>query len=174
MKHPISTYRQFSVQGSTPLGLVVMLYDGAIAALQRMITAMEAHNVPEKCNHLNRALAIVAQLEGTLNFEQGGEVARTLKSLYVYARTQAAKLENSPAMLRSLIAKLTSVRTAWYEADHRGAGSPEAPPAADSARPGQAPTHKPSPSRTRAFQDEAYGGDSSPAGAESGSWRIAA
>lgn len=76
MRHPAQAYRQLSVQGATPLGLVVMLYDGAIASLQRTITAIEAHDIPQKCTHLNRAQAIILQLEGTLNFAVGGEVAR--------------------------------------------------------------------------------------------------
>ena len=120
MRHPASTYRQFSVQGATPLGLVVMLYDGAIAAMQRAVTAIEAHEIQKKCTHLNRAVAIIAQLEGTLNFELGGEVAQTLNSLYVYSRAQILKcnLENSPEILRSLIEKLASVREAWYQAEH--------------------------------------------------------
>ena len=72
MNNPaLNTYRQFSVQGATPLGLVVMLYDGAIATLRRAASAMEAGDIPRKCAQLNRALAIVAQLEGTLNFESG-------------------------------------------------------------------------------------------------------
>jgi flagellar protein FliS len=98
-----------------------MLYDGAITFLNRAVAAMEAHDIQKKCNHLNRALAIIAQLEGSLNFESGGEVARTLKSFYVYARTQALKanLQNSPEMLRALIGEFATVREAWYEADHR-------------------------------------------------------
>jgi flagellar protein FliS len=129
MKNPAYAYRQFSVQGSTPLGLVVMLYDGAIAAVQQAITAMEALNIQEKCRHLNRALAIVAQLEGTLNFELGGEVAQTLKSLYVYTRTQLTKanIENSPEILHSLVAKLGGVREAWHEADVRNSASASMP-----------------------------------------------
>jgi len=121
MTHPANAYRQFSVQGATPLGLVVMLYDGAIAALQRAANAMEAHDLEKKCAQLKRAVAIIAQLEGTLNFELGGEVARTLKNLYVYARSEVLKanLENSPVILRSLIEKISTVREAWYEADHR-------------------------------------------------------
>lgn len=126
MRHPAQAYRQFSVQGATPLGLVVMLYDGAIAAMERAATAIEAHDVSKKCAQLNRALAIIAQLEGTLNFELGGEVARTLKSLYVYTRGQAMKanIENSPEILRSLIEKLSTVREAWYQAEHGPAPSP--------------------------------------------------
>ena len=106
-----------------------MLYDGAIAALQRAAAAIEAGDIQKKCAHLNRALAIIAQLEGTLNFERGGEVARTLKTLYVYARAQALKanIENSPEILRSLIEKLSTVREAWYEADRRPSTSATIP-----------------------------------------------
>jgi len=126
MKNPALAYRQFSVQGSTPLGLVVMLYDGAIASLHRAITAIEAHDISKKCSHLSRAQAIILQLEGTLNFAVGGELAQTLKALYVHARAQMLKanLEDSPEVLRSLIEKLSTVREAWNEADHRPSAAP--------------------------------------------------
>ena len=63
MKHPARTYRQLLVEGASPLGLVVMLYDGAITFLHQAIAAMEAHDIEKKCQHLNRALAIIIQLE---------------------------------------------------------------------------------------------------------------
>jgi flagellar secretion chaperone FliS len=121
MKNPALTYRQFSVQGASPLRLVVMLYDGAIAALQRALAALEAQNIAEKCTHIKRALAIIAQLEGSLNFESGGEVAQTLKCFYVYARGQAMKanIENSPEILCSLIEKFATVREAWHQAEQQ-------------------------------------------------------
>jgi len=121
MKHPALTYRQLSVQSATPVGLVVMLYDGAIAFLHRAIEAMEAHDIEKKCDHLNRVLAIIIQLEGTLNFEQGGEAARTLQAFYMYARARAqqANIENSTEILRALIDHLTALRNAWEEADGR-------------------------------------------------------
>jgi flagellar protein FliS len=121
MNHPALTYRQLAVQGATPLGLVVMLYDGAIAALHRALAAIEAHDVEKKCHHLGRALAIIVQLEGTLNFERGGEVAQTLRSFYVYARAQAMKanLENSAEILRSLIENFATLREAWQEGERR-------------------------------------------------------
>jgi flagellar secretion chaperone FliS len=143
MNHPAHAYRQFSVQGATPLGLVVMLYDGAIAALRRAATAIEAHDIQAKCNQLNRALAIITQLEGTLNMELGGKVAQTLKTFYLYSRGEAMKanIENSAEILRSLIEKFTTVREAWYQADHQPAPSPE-PPASDGL------AREPSPART--------------------------
>jgi len=139
MSKPALTYHQFSVQGSTPLGLVVMLYDGAIASLRRAISSIAAHDIPKRCSHLNRAQAIILQLEGTLNFAVGGEVAQTLKALYVYARGQMLKanFENSPEILRALIEKLTTVREAWHEADHRPSAVPATPPGEASPREGR-------------------------------------
>ncbi len=142
MSNPaLNTYRQFSVQGATPLGLVVMLYDGAIAALRQAVTAIEAHDIEKKCTHLNRAIAIILQLEGTLNFELGGEVAQTLKTLYLYSRGEIMKanIENSAEILLSLIEKISTVREAWYEADHMAPPSP-APPAGKESPGAPSPT----------------------------------
>ena len=148
MRHPISAYRQASVQGATPLGLVVMLYDGAIAAMRRTMAAIEAHDIQSKCVHLNQAIAIIAQLEGSLNFEQGGEVAQTLKALYLYARSQMLKanLQDSAPTVGSLIDKFAEVRAAWHEAEQRPPASSSSPAVAPSSR---APVSTPEPGSWR-------------------------
>ncbi|HMD84263.1 MAG TPA: flagellar export chaperone FliS [Terriglobia bacterium] len=171
MRQPALAYRQFSVQTATPLGLVVMLYDGAITAMRGAVSAIEAHDVPNKCIHLNRAQAIILQLEGTLNFEQGGEVAQTLQALYVHARAQILKanIENSAEILRALIEQISTVREAWYEADHRPSNSPSTPTSEASPREAYE-TEQPS-SSTRAREDSPYA--SSPP-REPGSWRVSA
>jgi len=140
MTHPALTYRQVAVQSATPLGLVVMLYDGAIAVLHQAVAAIEAHDIEKKCHHLSRALAIIVQLEGSLNFELGSEVARTLSSFYAYARAQVMKanLENSSEILRSLIENFSTVREAWSQADHQPPPSPTTP-----ASPGSPPAPSP-------------------------------
>ena len=76
-------------------------------------------DIEEKCVHLKHALAIVAQLEGTLNFELGGEVAQALKTFYVHSRSQLMKanIENSPSLLHALIENFSSVREAWSLAE---------------------------------------------------------
>jgi flagellar protein FliS len=119
MKYPAQAYRQLSVQAASPLGLVVMLYDGAITALLRAIDAIEAHDIERKCHHLNRALAIIVQLEGTLNFDEGGEIARNLQGFYAYSRAKMMKsnAENSVESLRPLIEYYTALRDAWKEGE---------------------------------------------------------
>jgi flagellar protein FliS len=106
-----------------------MLYDGAIAGLQRAITAIAAHDIEKKCAHLNRALAIIAQLEGTLDFERGGEVAQTLKQFYVHARARVlqANIQDSHDILAALVQQFLTIREAWEQVDHPAHAQP-APP----------------------------------------------
>jgi flagellar protein FliS len=174
MRHPAQAYRQFSVQGATPLGLVVMLYDGAIAAMHRAVSAIEARDIQKKCTNLNCAQAIILQLEGTLNFEVGGEVAQTLKALYVHARAQMLKanIENSPEILSSLIEKISTVREAWYEADHRPSTSPSMPAGEGSPREARYETQhgQQLPPSTPASEESPYDLPIP----ESGSWRVSA
>jgi len=175
MKNPALAYRQFSVQGSTPLGLVVLLYDGAIAALQRAAVAIEARDVSDKCTHLMRAQAIILQLEGSLNFEAGGEVARTLRALYVFARAQMLKanIENSPQILRSLIEKFATVREAWYEADHRPSASSAASASGGPApeAPGEAQRENPNCASNPSAENSPYAPSPD---AERRSWNLSA
>jgi flagellar secretion chaperone FliS len=119
MNNPASTYRLHSVQGASPLGRVVMLYDAALARMHSAILAIEAGNIAQRGTHLNRLLDIVAELEGTLNFELGGKVAQTLKTFYIYVRTTVlqASIQNSAARLRALVTHWTTVRDAWQQTE---------------------------------------------------------
>ena len=51
MRQPASAYRQLSVESATLTGLVVMLYDGAITALQRAMAAIDAKAMVVESNH---------------------------------------------------------------------------------------------------------------------------
>jgi len=121
MKHPAQSYRQLSVQSASPLELVVMLYDGVITALLCAVGALEAHDIEKKCQHLNHALTIIIQLEGTLNFELGGDIARNLQGFYAYSRAKiaTANMENSAEILQALVEHFTTLRNAWKEGERQ-------------------------------------------------------
>jgi len=130
MNHPAQTYRQFSVQGATPLGLVVMLYDRAIADLRRAIAAIEAHDIEQRTKHLNHFFSVIAELESSLNHEREGSVAKNLAMFYKYARAQAinATVKNSKEILSHLYEHFSTLCGAWREGEHllvtQGASSP--------------------------------------------------
>jgi flagellar protein FliS len=141
MTHPALTYRQVAIQGATPVGLVVMLYDGAIAWLQRAITAIEAHDIEKKSVRLNRALSIIVQLESVLNFDQGGEIAQNLKRFYGHARTSVlqASIKNSKEILTSLIQQFSELREAWQQVEAQGSSPSTPAPTPHDARPSSTP-----------------------------------
>src|ERR1043165_3739390 len=85
-KNPALAYRQQGVTSASALGLVVLLYDAALTSLNKGIRAIEAHDVEARTDSLNHVLAIIGQLQQTLNFEHGGEVAKTLDRFYPAAR----------------------------------------------------------------------------------------
>jgi flagellar protein FliS len=97
-----------------------MLYDGAIAAIQRAMAAIDAEDIEKKCVHLGRLDGIIAQLEGSLDFERGGQVAQTLKLFYMHARGQSLKanIENSKEILAALAHQFATVREAWEQVEH--------------------------------------------------------
>ena len=80
----LAHYKKTQIETATPLQLVVMLYDGAIVNAQRAIEAIRSGNVEQKSQAVDKTLAIVGELQATLDMEQGGDIARNLNSLYTY------------------------------------------------------------------------------------------
>ena len=78
-------YTSSSVMTAPPQKLVVMLYDGAIRFLRQSATAMRTGNREVTVNRLNRAGAIIDELNISLDMNQG-EVASNLRSIYLFAR----------------------------------------------------------------------------------------
>jgi flagellar secretion chaperone FliS len=92
-------YRQTHVQSRSPLELVVMLYDGALRFLRDTEDALRRGDLVAKRDALTRALAILAELQGTLNLQQGGQTAASLNALYAYMieRLTEANMQLKPA-----------------------------------------------------------------------------
>ena len=73
-----SRISQTSVQSSSPLELVVLLYDGALRHLVAAREAIDRQDLITRREALSKALAIVTELQSTLNLEEGGAVAQQL------------------------------------------------------------------------------------------------
>jgi flagellar protein FliS len=110
-----SAYRQTEVQSRTPVELVVLLYDGAITFATNARTALERHDVPGKTGAISRVLAIISELQSTLDLERGGAVAESLDRLYSYINTRLvdASFKRDAKALDEVIGLLTPLRDAW-------------------------------------------------------------
>lgn len=100
------------VLGADALGLVVLLYEGAIEALDRARVAIENSDFQTKSMMLNKALDIIEGLRSSLNFERGGDVAVNLNDLYdfmlreLFRSTDADEQKKSIIVVRRLMDEL--------------------------------------------------------------------
>ena len=119
------TYLQTHVQSRSPLELVVMLYDGLLRFLGDAGSAIESGNVAGRRDAISRALAVLSELQSTLNMEQGGEVAASLDALYTYlnGRLLDASLNNDRAPIDESARLLRTLRGAWAEIAARDVGA---------------------------------------------------
>jgi len=110
-------YRRTEAQSSSPLGLVVMLYDGAIKFVLEAREAIARDDVRARTNAVSRSLAIIAELQNTLNVKEGGEVARELDRLYSYMSARlfevTSKADDDAA--KEVQKLLTTLREAWSQ-----------------------------------------------------------
>ncbi len=115
----LAAYKSVATHGgvaaSDPHGLVLMLLDGALERVARARVAILERNFTEKARVVNRALGILDELRGSLDFEVGGALARNLDGLYDYCSRQllgaSASLKLEP--LDEVIRLLKHVRTTW-------------------------------------------------------------
>lgn len=110
-------YRRTAVQSSSPLGLVVMLYDGAIRFVLEARDAIARNDVGGRTAAVSRALAIVAELQNTLNVKEGGEVAQELDRLYTYVSGRLLDVTSKAddAAAAEVHRLLTTLREGWSQ-----------------------------------------------------------
>ena len=120
-------YVQTQARSSSPLELVVMLYDGAIRAVTTAHACTVSRDLAGRRTALNKLTGILAELQSTLDLERGGEVARRLDDLYTYmlSRVMASVASQDPAPLDEVRGLLTSLADAWRQI---ATAPPDAPP----------------------------------------------
>ena len=112
-----SAYREAAVRGAGQVELVIMLYDILFDDMRRAIAAIQARDVEARTAEIRHALGVLEQLQGTLNFDQGGDAARNMDRLYSIVRSKLleAQLNTSAEILQQQIDLLAPVREAWKQ-----------------------------------------------------------
>lgn len=108
-------YLEMSIRTASPVQLVVHLYDGALRFVRQAKEHHAADRPLDRGRAISRAMAIVHELSGSLDFEQGADVARNLDALYRFAADQLfeANRAQRAECLDTVIATLEPLRDAW-------------------------------------------------------------
>ena len=116
------TYRANAILTASPGQLVLMLFDGALKAMDLAKDAFERPEAdPRRIEVINdqlqKAQAIIAELQGGLNLEAGGEFAKSLWRLYDYhqRRLFEANMRKQIAPLVEVENLVRHLRDAWSE-----------------------------------------------------------
>jgi len=129
MSHPTygsSVYKEISVSTASPAKLVVMLYEGTIRFLRQAEDDIRRKDFAKKSQSVDRAVAIIQHLQGTLDLEKGGNVAFDLDRLYTYIGSRifegSAKLDLKA--FEEAIQLLTTLLSGWDEIARKEQGQP--------------------------------------------------
>jgi flagellar protein FliS len=137
----MDAYRNVGVESiaaeAAPHQLVVMLFNGAHAAVAAAKLHLERREIPAKCEAIVKAIAIIdGGLKASLDLNVGGELAQNLSDLYAYMGTRLlqANLKNDAGALEEVAQLLAQLGGAWEALATK-------PPAA--AAPAAAPARQP-------------------------------
>ncbi len=121
----LSAYRETRIRTASQGQLIVMLYDEAVKQLDTAldILAQEAGGKPDPSRIEKRNAAIVkvqeivTELMASLDFDQGGDIARNLFSLYNWFNRELlqANISRDAERIRSVRAMMDELRVAWHD-----------------------------------------------------------
>lgn len=138
-------YRESAARSSSSVGGVILLYEQAIQDLGGAIAAVTSQDIELRTKKINHALLVIGQLQGSLDLDRGGQVARNLDRFYGMVRTRLmeAQFANSAAILREQLELLLSLRAAWIEVERAEASKDQTPAAAEAGSTPETPQVKP-------------------------------
>lgn len=113
-----TAYRDTQVLGSSPERLIPLMYEALLVSLRRGRLCMGSGDLEGKSASLRRAQDLIYELLGSLDHEQGGEIAQRLSSLYAFwvrEITEASRTLDAKRLAR--VADMVSeLHGSWVEA----------------------------------------------------------
>jgi len=108
-------YRDREIQTASPSRLVVLVFDCALSNLLRARRAVQTNAIAERVDAVGKARDAIMELLVTLNVEQGGDIARNLRSVYTFILTELSDVarRQDGARLETIIKLVTELRGAF-------------------------------------------------------------
>jgi flagellar protein FliS len=106
------------VAAADPHKLILMLFDGTLAAIAKARLAMSRGEIAAKGAAITKAIDIIdGGLKASLDVSAGGALAERLAALYDYMlnRLLAANLRNDTSLLDEIARLLNELRGAWAQ-----------------------------------------------------------
>ena len=121
-----NAYLESRILSADRLELVSILYEHTISCIHEAVECLEKRDIRGRSRAISKALSIIVELESSLNFEAGGDIAVNLSRLYLYMRERltAANIKQEVAPLLETERLLKTVGEAWSAIRSEGASAP--------------------------------------------------
>lgn len=118
MSYGMQRYHSAIASTATQEDLIVMLYEGAVRFLEKSVLEFENRRLSEHKSLLMRGRAIIEELENTLDFDKGGDIALQLYDLYDFMLVNLTKanLNQDMSLIREVVSTLNTLLEGWREA----------------------------------------------------------
>jgi flagellar protein FliS len=122
-----NAYKRLSVQAgvdqANPHQLVELLFDGLVNNIGAARSALARNDIKGKCESIVKSVRILEEgLKGSLNVQEGGEIATNLQRIYDYCvlRLTQANLRNDDALLQEVLSVLAPIADGWKQIGTKG------------------------------------------------------
>lgn len=118
MSYGYGAYKKTSVSTASKEQILLMLYQAAIKNCKKAIEAIEAKKIAQKGEAIGKLQDIIIELNNSLDFEVGGDVAQELAGLYDYMlfSSSQANIKIDKVPLESCLEILNTLYDGWKEA----------------------------------------------------------
>jgi len=121
----ISSYRETRVKTASQGQLIIMLYEAAVKNLDQALEflglnaggAKNPGNIEKISKSILKVQEIITELTASLDFEQGGEIARNLFSLYTWFNRELleANINQDVRRITAVRNQINELKSAWAE-----------------------------------------------------------
>lgn len=111
----MNQYFEQMILSASPVEIVNLLYQKAIRAVRDAREHLVAGRIAERSAMVNAALAVLAELISSLDFDAAPELAGQLSGLYLYMQSRLidANLKQEEAPLLEVLMLLTTIGEGW-------------------------------------------------------------
>ncbi len=129
-----TAYQKTNVSTASQGRLIVLLYEGAVknlkaaAGLFEQDDTIKARNIEQYAKYVQKAQAIITELQVSLDMEKGGEIAKNLMALYLYFNRELtdAIVHRDKKKTDSVLSMMQELLDAWRQASNSIANAPAA------------------------------------------------
>jgi len=118
MSYGLGAYKKTSIHTASKEQILLMLYQAAIKNCKKAMESIDEKNVAKKGEFIGKLQDIIIELNNSLDFEVGGDLAKELSSLYdfmLFSSTQAnIKIDKAP--LEGVLDVLNTLYEGWSQA----------------------------------------------------------